>query len=93
MGLVAKNNEDISSELAACIARRRRENDERYGKKQPGEQFVWGPGDVEVTYSPSGKYPPGQYVPTTEEQQQMDREAKRGGDPSRVYFKFSTRKK
>ncbi len=31
-----------------------------YGKvpMERGERFVWGPGDVEVTYSPSGNYPP-----------------------------------
>ncbi len=63
------------------------------GPKEPGEQFWWGPGDVEVTYSPDGKYPPGQYVPTPEEQRQMDQEAQRGGSPSRLYAKFKMRKK
>ena len=31
----------------------------RNAPMERGGRFVWGPGDLEVTYSPSGKYPPG----------------------------------
>lgn len=48
------------------IERKKHETEERYGKEEKGERFVWGPGDVEVTYSPSGEYPPGQRHPVKE---------------------------
>lgn len=48
------------------IERKKREAEKRYGKEKKGERFVWGPGDVEVTYSPSGEYPPGQRPPARE---------------------------
>lgn len=82
-------NDYWKSDQWKAALRRMREQDP---PEQPGEQFISGPDDVEVTYSPSGKYPLGQYVPTTEEQRQMDREAKRGGNPSRLFEKFKMRK-
>lgn len=45
------------------IERKKREAGKRHGKEDRGERFVWGPGDIQAIYSPSGKYPPGQRPP------------------------------